>query len=441
MSDVYWRSIVFLLAGCAWQPATAAGSAGAGVAGPDGGGFAGPPAADKRGLAKPSDAELRERLTPLQYQVTQQNGTEWPYRNEYWDKHDPGLYTDIVTGEPLFISVDKYDSHTGWPSFIRPLAGDHVYERPDHSYGLVRREIRSRSGDSHLGHIFEDGPPPTGLRYCVNSAALRFVPLGELEAQGYGGYRTRFDAIRVATAAPGTSAPVANGPLPAIVRGTIASIDAKSVSIVRVDGTTVTVSLAPGASFSIVEPRSYEQIKATDFVGITSVTTPDGTLHAEEVHIIPWKGYHEGSYPWDHSPGGSGPAAAPAPLMTNGTVAVAPGEPPVMHTMTNASVTVATMTNANVTASSGVELKVAYHGSMMVDGKCIGHAEQPGGKPCTGVATVEVSPGTPIVAIVPAKATDAKAGLAVFAAEAADAQGKTVVTSLVVEKNGVKPPF
>jgi methionine-R-sulfoxide reductase len=440
MSDVFWRSVVFfLLAGCTWQLTTAAASPAVVVAGADGGGLTGPPAASKRGFAKPSDAELRERLTPLQYQVTQQSGTEWPYRNEYWDKHEPGLYTDIVTGEPLFISVDKYDSHTGWPSFTRPLAGDHVYERPDHSYGLVRREIRSTSGDSHLGHIFEDGPPPTGLRYCVNSAALRFVPLGELEAQGYGGYRARFAAIGVASAAPGTSAPAANGTAAAIVRGTIASIDAKSVSIIRVDGTTVTASLAPGASFSIVEPRRYEQIKATDFVGITSVTTPDGTLHAEEVHIIPWKGYHEGSYPWDHSPGGGGQSGAP--LMTNGTVAVAPGEPPVMHTMTNASVTVATMTNANVTASSGAQLKVTYRGSMMVDGKCVGHAEQPGGKPCTGVATVEVSPGTPIVAIVPAKATDAKAGLAVFAAEGADAQGNTVVTSLVVEKDGVKPPF
>src|SRR5580658_7755521 len=243
MSDGHWRSMVFLIAGCALPPATPAGSAGVGAKGADGGSAAGLPAADKRGFAKPSDAELRERLTPLQYQVTQQNGTEWPYRNEYWDKHEPGLYTDIVTGEPLFLSGDKYDSHTGWPSFIRPLAGDHVYERPDHSYGLVRREIRSTSGDSHLGHIFEDGPPPTGLRYCVNSAALRFVPLAELEAQGYAGYRTRFDAVGVASAAPGTSAPPANAPPPAIVRGTIASIDAKSVSITKMDGTTVTASL------------------------------------------------------------------------------------------------------------------------------------------------------------------------------------------------------
>jgi hypothetical protein len=205
------------------------------------------------------------------------------------------------------------------------------------------------------------------------------------------------------------------------------------------DGTTVTASLAPNVSYSIVEPRRYEQIKATDFVGITSVTTPDGTLHAEEVHIIPWKGYHEGSYPWDHSPGDGGPSAAP--LMTNGTVAVGPREPPIMNTMTNASVTVPTMTNASVTASAGMQLKVTYRGSKMVDGKCVGHADPPGGQPCTGVATVLVSPGTPIVAIVPAKAGDAKAGLAVFAAEAADPQGKTVVSSLVVEKNGVKPPF
>jgi peptide methionine sulfoxide reductase msrA/msrB len=141
---------------------------------------------------KPSDSELRQRLTPMQYKVTQQDETEQPYRNEYWDNHAAGLYVDIVTGQPLFVSVDKYDSKTGWPSFTRPIAPGSMVERPDYKLGYLRREVRSTGGDSHLGHIFEDGPRPAGLRYCINSAALRFIPLGDLEAQGYGSYRSRF---------------------------------------------------------------------------------------------------------------------------------------------------------------------------------------------------------------------------------------------------------
>jgi methionine-R-sulfoxide reductase len=152
--------------------------------------------AEKRVYAKPSDAELRQRLTPLQYSVTQQEGTEPPFHNEYWDNHEPGLYVDVVTGEPLFASVDKYDSGTGWPSFTRPLSPDHVIERRDEKLGYVRREVRSVGGDSHLGHVFDDGPRPTGLRYCMNSAAMRFIPLRDLEAQGYGAYRARFAVPR-----------------------------------------------------------------------------------------------------------------------------------------------------------------------------------------------------------------------------------------------------
>ena len=121
---------------------------------------------------KPSDGELREKLTPLQYRVTQNEGTEPPFKNDYWDNHEPGIYVDIVSGEPLFSSLDKFDSRTGWPSFIRPLETDNIVEKSDRTLFMVRTEVRSRHGDSHLGHVFDDGPPPTGLRYCINSAII-----------------------------------------------------------------------------------------------------------------------------------------------------------------------------------------------------------------------------------------------------------------------------
>jgi methionine-R-sulfoxide reductase len=142
---------------------------------------------------KPSDTELKQRLTPNQYAVTQKDGTERPFHNEYWDNHEAGIYVDVVSGEPLFSSLDKYDSGTGWPSFVRPLEPDNIKTQSDHKLLMERTEVRSAHADSHLGHVFDDGPQPTGLRYCMNSASLRFIPVDRLEAEGYGQYRSLFE--------------------------------------------------------------------------------------------------------------------------------------------------------------------------------------------------------------------------------------------------------
>jgi methionine-R-sulfoxide reductase len=162
-----------------------------------------PGMAAKRDYAKPSDDVLKQRLTPMQYDVTQHEGTEPPFANEYWNNHEKGIYVDVVTGEPLFSSTDKFESGTGWPSFTAPIDSSHIVSKTDSTLGMDRTEVKSKSGKSHLGHVFNDGPAPTGLRYCIDSAALRFIPVSKLEAEGYGDYLKLFTSAPAASASAG----------------------------------------------------------------------------------------------------------------------------------------------------------------------------------------------------------------------------------------------
>jgi methionine-R-sulfoxide reductase len=156
-----------------------------------------PAPADEKGKAKDSTNmnkdELRKKLTPTQYKVACEGGTEPAFHNAYWDNHEPGIYVDVISGEPLFASVDKFDSGTGWPSFTKSLKKEAVVEKSDTSYGMIRTEVRSSKSDAHLGHVFNDGPAPTGMRYCINSASLKFIPVAELKAKGYGEYLALFE--------------------------------------------------------------------------------------------------------------------------------------------------------------------------------------------------------------------------------------------------------
>jgi hypothetical protein len=242
---------------------------------------------------------------------------------------------------------------------------------------------------------------------------------------------TMFGAAFLSMSIPALGAD-APEPLPLRIRGTIVSLSATSVSIKQADGKTVTAEVTPDVSYSTVEKRNFDQIKSTDFVGITTMPGPKGTMQAQEIHILPTKGFHEGSYPWDFQRDASKPAPAGSATNTSGTVTAVKDDQPADYTMTNAS----------VTASSSMQLKVSYQGEAMVKGKCVGRASHAkNGKPCTGQATVDVPPWTPIVAVVPGKASDAKVGLATLATGSIFPDGKLSISVFFLEKHGVKPKF